>query len=460
MNSIRNEERIKSKNKKGKRDLILSGNLINAIIYISVPMMLIAFIQPMGYIIDNLFISKIGDTQLAAVGFANPIINFATAFGVGLGYAGIALIGQCLGRKDDEEANIISIQLIVFSIIIGSITALIVIVYGQFVLKDLKGQLFLNTQIYLFVISLGIPLNFFNSIYAAIKRAYGDAIKPLHINIFSLVLKSALNFFAIFVLHKSFLGIAYATIVTNIIIVCIECIDLFMLNTAYKLTFKNFKFYKSNIWMFIKLGVPSALSGASSQLSFILINRQAISYGESVLTAYSIANSINSLFFSQVGAVGTALATIVSQNIGASQVDRAKEATRKATLLSFILSIFFAIFLIVFSRPMVELFTHSPEIIYYGTNAMQIYSISVIAWSIFQTQLGAFIGIGQTKVPLYATIIRIWVIRIPFVYLCQLINPEMKEFIIWYSMLISNIGVTVFTIFKLKHINWKYKLSI
>jgi putative MATE family efflux protein len=456
----KNEDLVTVKNKKDKRELILEGNLVNTFIKIAVPMMLIAFIQPMAPIIDNLFVSRIGDTQLAAVGFVNPIISFATAFGTGLGFAGIALIGQCIGRREDEKAKSLSLQLIIFSLIIGAIFAALIMAYGQFALGDLKGQLLTNTQIYLSAVSFGIPLNFLNSTYVAVKRAYGETAKPLYLNISSLVLKTLLNFVMIYIFRLGLIGAAYATIITSAVIVIFEIVDLFVLKTNQRLTFKNFSFEKSTAWMFVKLGFPTALSGASSQFSFILMNSQAISYGEEVLTAYGIANSLNSLFFGPMTAAGTALATIVSQNIGAKQRERAREATNKAILISFIASIFFAIILVITSRLMVKMFTHTPEILRHGTTAMQIYSISVIGWAIFQAQLGAFIGIGQTKVPLYATIIRIWVIRIPFVYLCQLIYPEMKEYIIWYSMLVSNIGVAIYTTFKLKRINWKYKLIV
>lgn len=457
---LRKNEEIVIANKKDKRKLILKGNLANTFITIAIPMMLISFIQPMNPIIDNLFVSRIGDTQLAAIGFVNPIINFATAFGTGLGFAGIALIGQCIGREDDAKAKSISLQLIIFSLVIGVIFAALIMVYGQFALENLKGQLLLNTKIYLSVISLGVPLNFFNSTYVAVKRAYGETTRPLYLNIFSLGLKAVLNYGMIFIFNLGLIGAAYATIMTNMIIVIIETVDLFVIGSDHRLSFKNFSLEKSTAWMFVKLGFPTALSGSSSQLAFILMNGQAVSYGEEVLTAYGIANSLNSLFFGPMTAAGTALATIVSQNIGAKQSERAREATNKALSITFIASIFLGIILVASSRPLVKLFSNTPEIVNHGTTAMQIYSVSIIGWAIFQTQLGAFIGTGQTKVPFYTSVIRIWVIRIPFVYLCQLINPGMQEYIIWYSMLVSNVGVAAYTTFKLKRINWKYKLNI
>lgn len=433
---------------------------MKAVFHITLPMMLISFIQPLIIFIDNIFLATIGDTQLAAVGIVTPVINLINAFSVGLGSAGIALIGNYIGRDDREKSQFLSRQLISLSLLISVMGAIIVFIFGQFAIAGIKGQLLDNTRIYLYITAVGIPLVFLNSSYVSIKRANGASLAPLIIMIMALVFKSVFNYITINLLGLEIAGAAYATIATNLVIVIIDYYDLFRKKYCGEISLKNFKLDKIAMINMSKIGLPSALSSASNHFSFILMNGQALSYGEEVLTAYGIANTLNSMFFNPITAVGGAMATIVSQNVGAGKIDRAKEAYRKTTKISFAISILLAIILVPLSGVMVRIFTDTEIVVYHATNAMRIYSVAIIGWSVFQAQQGVFIGTGKTKITLYSTIIRIWVLRIPFVYICDIVAPNMNEYTIWYSMLVSNIGILVYTCYKIKKIKWEFYVDI
>lgn len=433
---------------------------MKAVFYITFPMMLISFIQPLIIFIDNIFLSTIGDTQLAAVGIVTPVINLINAFSVGLGSAGIALIGNCIGREDREKSEFLSRQLISLSMLISLIGSIIVFVFGEFAIGGVTGKLLENTRTYLYITALGIPLVFLNSSYVSIKRANGASLVPLVITIMALVFKSIFNYIAINLLGLEIAGAAYATIATNLVIVIIDYYDLFRKKYCGEISLKNFKLDKIAILNMSKIGLPSALSSAANHFSFILMNGQALSYGEEVLTAYGIANTLNSMFFNPITAVGGAMSTIVSQNVGAGKIDRAKEAYRKTTKISFAISIVLAIILVPLSGVMVRFFTDTEIVLYHATNAMQIYSIAIIGWSVFQTQQGVFIGTGKTKITLYSTIIRVWILRVLFVYICDIVAPQMNEYTIWYSMLVSNVGILAYTFYEIKKLDWKFDVDI
>ena len=126
--------------------------------------------------------------------------------------------------------------------------------------------------------------------------------------------------------------------------------------------------------------------------------------------------------------------------------------------MSTIFSVIFAIILCLSSKSIAGLFTKTPLVLYNATNAMRIYSVSIIAWAIFQVQFGVFIGLGKPQIPLYSSVLRVWVFRVPFIFICQRYAPNLNEFIIWYSMIISNFGVTIYTTYKYIKVDWNYKV--
>lgn len=445
-------------NAKKSREDILYGNIAYGLISISLPMMLVGLIQASSPLIDNLFISRVGDTQLASVNFVSPIIGLVGAFAYGLGNAGITLIGQKVGKKDNDSARNISSQLVVFSVLVGIIFSVIMVVFGNVFLTGLQGQLLINSRIYLTVTAIGISLTFIHSTYVAIRRSYGDSLKPLYISVILVILKIIFNYIFIIHLQLSILGAGIATLSTNLLIALFEISDLYLLKDEINLYIKGLKLEKKMIALFVKLGIPSAISNGANSLGFVLVNGITIGYGEAVLTAYGIANTVNSLCFSQLNAIGIAVSTMVSQNIGAENIKRAKKITRQAFVMSAIFSVIFAVILILSSKSIAGLFTKTPLVVFNATNAMKIYSVSIVAWAIFQVQFGVFIGLGKPEVPLYSSVLRIWVFRIPFIYLCQRYIPSLNESIIWYSMLISNFGVTFYTTYKYIKVDWNYKV--
>lgn len=442
---------------KSRKD-ILYGNISHGLISISIPMMLVGLIQSISPLIDSLFVSRVGDTQLASINFVSPIIGFVTAFAYGLGNAGITLIGQKIGENDKNSARDIASQLIIFSAIVGVVFSILLNLFGNIFLKGLHGELLKNTQIYLTVTSIGVSLSFIHSTYVAIRRAYGDSLRPLYISFLLVVLKIAFNYLFVIKLQKSILGVALATLITNLIVTVYEISDLYLLKDEINLYIKGLKLDKKVVGLFVKLGIPGAISNGSNSLSFILVNSIAISYGEAVLTAYGIANTVNTLCFAQLTAIGIAVSTMVSQNIGANNITRAKKISKQAMIMSTIFSIIFAIVLLISSSRIASIFTENQLILYNATNAMKIYSISIVAWAIFQVQFGVFIGLGKPQIPLYSSVLRVWGFRIPFIYICQRYAPNLNQLIIWYSMVISNFGVTIYTTYKYMRADWNYKV--
>ena len=91
--------------KKINRDLILNGNMLQAILSIAIPVVINSFLQTMYNLTDTYWLGKIGTEQLAAINLVTPVQNIILNFGTGITVAGSVLIAQYIGAKDDENAK-------------------------------------------------------------------------------------------------------------------------------------------------------------------------------------------------------------------------------------------------------------------------------------------------------------------------------------------------------------------
>lgn len=89
----------------GKREMILNGNLVKAILTLAIPVMLNSFIQSMYNLTDTFWLGKIGTTSQAAITLVSPFQNILINFGAGITTAGAILISQYLGAREDKQAN-------------------------------------------------------------------------------------------------------------------------------------------------------------------------------------------------------------------------------------------------------------------------------------------------------------------------------------------------------------------
>lgn len=86
----------------------------------------------------------------------------------------------------------------------------------------------------------------------------------------------------------------------------------------------------------LTVGLPTAIGGSTMQLGFLLMSRNVYVYGTGAMAAYGIGNKVNGLITLPSNGIGSAVATIVGQNIGANQLDRAEKGYKIARRVSVI----------------------------------------------------------------------------------------------------------------------------
>lgn len=449
-----------------RRSLILSGGLFRSIIVLGAPNMLMGLVQAITPFVDSLFIyNAAGDTAGAAVTFAGPVLNFVQAFGIGLGSAGLAIIGRANGAGNREQTRMLSIRFLKTVSAVGIVAGILLVIFASYAVSPLSPSLSPSAAHYLRLTSICIPFMYFASAYNAIALGRGLAEKTLYRSLINLVLKITGDYIFILMLHKGVTGAAQATLLASIASTLFMAYDLrSWFRNEHKRAINHSEIkpvqpqmpQSAFVLILFKLGIPSALVQASTSLSFYFMNNEAARYGTAVLNGFGIANTINSIFFAPAAAIGTAIAASSAITCGAKAFSRARHLSSAGLWMAAISSLVFTAILFPAAKPMVSIFSKTPEVVSFATEAMQYFSISIIGFAIFNVIAGAFSGIGKTAVPLWIAIIRIWILRVPVVLVLGYFLPDLQEKIVWISMAVSNFGTAAVALIMFRHIPWSH----
>lgn len=424
-----------------KRNMILNGNLIKAILMLAVPVMINSFIQSMYNLTDTFWLGKIGTDSQAAITLVSPFQNILINFGAGITTAGAILISQYLGARQDKQANTMANHICVCSLVFAFICAGICWLTTPSIIKWLgaEGIIYTYGLSYIRIVVLDLPFLFMINLYTSVKQAQGDTVRPLLLNILGVSVNLLLDPLFLVVFKWGIAGAALATLIAKIPSAVIAFIMLRRKNQLIQINFKDFHFEKSKMLSIIKVGLPTAIGGSTMQFGFLLMTKNVNAYGATAITAYGIGNKINSIITMPANGIGSAISTIVGQNFGAGNKERADKAYHIALRIG---ALFLFVFGMILSRgfiseTMVRFFTTDENVVPLAAQFLSIMAFCCWTNAFYNTTQGLFQGSGHTLITMAVDATRIWVFRFLVLWICQtFLNMGVES--VWYAVVVSN----------------------
>jgi putative MATE family efflux protein len=421
--------------------MILEGNLFHAIIALAIPIMLNSFIQTMYNLTDTFWLGQIGTIPQAAITLVSPVQNIIINFGQGITTAGAILISQYIGANEKRQSVIMANHLFICSVVFSVGCALLCILATPGIVGWLgaDGDLYTMGVTYLSIVVLDMPFLFTINMYNAIRQAQGDTVKPMLMNLFGIAINFVLDPLFMIVFNWGIMGAALATLLAKIppALICLWL--LFKSRDGIALNYRGFHFERSKLGSIVKVGLPTAIGGSTMQLGFLLMTRNVVKYGSLATAAYGIGNKINGIITMPSNGIGSAVSTIVGQNIGASQKERADKGYRMA--MAFAIIFLFVGGMILSRRPisqfLVNIFTKDAQVSEYATDFLSLMAFWCWTNGIYNATMGLFQGSGHTMVTMLVDASRIWVFRFLTLFVCESLL-SMGVASVWYSVVVSN----------------------
>lgn len=436
--------------------------LNRAILILAIPMVLEMIMESVFAVADIYFVGKLGADAVATVGITESIITIIYAIAFGLSLATTALVSRRIGEKKPDVAAREALQAIIAGIFISLVIAVPGVIYAKDLLAlmgasaTIIDELSSYTSI-MFAGNIVIMLLFINN---AIFRGAGDANIAMWVLWIANGLNIILDPLLIFGVGPfPELGITGAAIATNIgrgIAVAYQLYILFSGKGRVSLRGLSLKIEWQRIKHLISISLGGIAQSLISTSSWIFMVRIISNFGSEALAGYTIG--IRIIIFSLLPSWGlsNSAATLVGQNLGAKQPDRAEKAVWGVAKINLAFLGCLSILFIAFPAWFVGLFTSDSNVIKVGVECLRIVAYGFGFYGVGMVMVQAFNGAGDTKTPTRINIFAFWLVEIPLAYFLSM-TLGFKEPGVFYAIIIAEASMTIVAAYLFKKGKWKKK---
>ena len=379
------------------------GSIIRQIILFSLPLMLGNVFQMLYNTVDSVVVGNyVGKEALAAVGSTTMIVNMLVFFFNGFSVGAGVVIAQRFGARDmDRLHTAIETTMAMTLVLCAAFTAIgILSVKPMLRLMNTPDDVFDGAASYLTIYFWGISGLLIYNIGSGILRAVGDTTRPLLFLILTSLLNIALDLLFVLAFHMGIEGVAYATILSQLVSAVLTLRLLTMTKEIYKLTWRDLRIDGGVLKRIFAVGLPAGIQSVITSLSNIFVQGYINHFGSSCMAGWSCYNKLDGFIMLPMQSTAMAATTFVSQNVGAKQYDRAARGTRDSILLSVGITGLIAVVLVIFAGPAIGLFTRDASVIEYGVLFMRANTLFLIANAVNHTLAGALRGRGDSRGPM------------------------------------------------------------
>jgi putative MATE family efflux protein len=405
-------------------------------------------------IVDIFFVGKIGVNAIAAVGLTESILTITYSLSWGLAMGTTAMIARRVGEEDNEGASVSAVQ----SIYLALIISLPIMICGIFFSEDLLRLMGASENI----ISEGSGYTKrtlgFNLLINGIFRGAGDAALAMR----SLWIANSINI----ILDPMFIfgigpfpelgvkGAAVATIIGRSTGIIYQLYHLGKGKGLIKIHKGNWHFKPEIIWKLVKLSAGVTAQFIISSASWIFLMRIISTFGSTALAGYTIA--IRIVIFTLMPAWGfsNAAATMVGQNLGANQPDRAEKSVWRTGMFNMIFMGTVMIVFFLFGDSIASFFTEESEVVDNASRCLSIFAMGYLFYAFGMVLVQSFNGAGDTKTPSIMNLFVFWLLQIPLAYTLAIHFGFGVEGA-YYSIVISESTFSVVGYFLFKKGKWK-----
>ena len=395
-----------------KRTNLLQGNILKALVAMSIPIMATSFLQMAYNMTDMIWIGRVGSNSVAAVGAAGMFVNLANGICAFLRVGSQVNVAQSYGSGNKEIAAKYARNAIQMGFILSIIYGMIICFFkkpfiGSF--KFTNAQVIKDAETYLFIMGMFIVFNFINPICTAVITATGNSHTPFKVNTIGLVINIILDPILIFgfgpIPAMGVFGAATATIIAQLV-VCILYISYFKNDTQVFSKMKFGKPLEKDIMSSItKIGLPASIQGIMFTGISMVIGRIIAAWGETAIAVQKVGIQVESISYMAADGFASATNSFIAQNYGAKQLQRSKDGYKISFKVMLAWGLITTSLLVFVPGPIFSIFIPEPDIIPLGINYLRILGYSQLFMCIDAVTSGAFSAYGKTIVPAICSIV-------------------------------------------------------
>ena len=401
---------------------MINGGLFRKIIAFTIPIMLQGLLQSIYNSADLVIVGQYsGDSALSAVGATSSIYNVMTSLFMGISVGVDFVTSFYYGRRDISKVKKAIDTSIIVAILLGIVGALLGFFITEPVLKLMntpeQDGVLASATIYLKILMLGVPFSILFNFCAAVFRTAGETNKPFIYLVISGATNVALNLVFVALFHMGVVGVAIATVVSQVLSSALIVIRLIRNEGLFSFSLKKIEFSWKLFGKMVAVGLPAGLQSCAFSLSNTFLQSGVNTFGKDAMAGSTAISTVEGLMWVTLTSFNNTTTTFVSQNLGAGKLDRAKKAFSYSLLVTGALGIVVGLSAYFLSDPIISIFIKDNPIAFdFARERMSVTFPLYFLAGIMGVLPGAIRGLGSSLPPSLITIFGTCGIRIIWVY--------------------------------------------
>ncbi|WP_316214623.1 MATE family efflux transporter [Bradyrhizobium sp. SZCCHNR2035] len=309
----------------------MNGPILTTMLWLALPTMAAMLVQTFVGIAQIYFISNLGSQAIAGTTLAFPLLMLMQAVsGSGIGGGVASAIGRAYGAGRRGEVDALLLNAVLIALLCGLLWSAVEAVGARFLYGHLGGSggVLDDAVTYSHAVFVGSILFWLVNILSAALRGVGDTLFPAIVSFGSVstLLLSPIMIFGWGAVPA--FGLAGAGLAWNIYNVA-SCIALWFYiqreSSPLRLSWRRDWIQWALLRKILEVGFLSSISTVQSTFTIVLVTAAVATFGGNAIAGFGVASRVEYVVLSLMFGLGTAVLAMVSMNIGANQVLRARK---------------------------------------------------------------------------------------------------------------------------------------
>jgi len=431
-----------------------TGSIRKAIFMLAIPMILEMCMESVFAVVDIFFVGKLGANAAATVGLTESFLTIVYSVAIGLSMAATAMVARRVGEKNYEDAAKAGAQAALLSFVV----TILISCAGLFFAKDILSLMGAGPEViamgtsYTRIMLTGNVVIMLLFLINGVFRGAGDATIAMR----SLWLANICNIILCpLLIHRYGLpGAAMATTTGRGIGVCYQVYHLFKGKGIIRIHLKHFIPDMAILKSILNVASSATLQFLIGSASWMIMARIVSGFGSDAVAGYTIAIRLLIFFLMPAWGLSNAAATLVGQNLGAKQPDRAEKSVWITAGYNAIFMAVVSLLFITSAEFFVKLINSDPAVIKTAVVALRTISMGYIFYGVGMVIINAFNGAGDSKTPTWINLFWFWAFQIPFAYtLANVMHVGTSG--VFIAIVVTESCITITSVILFKKGKWK-----
>src|SRR5512136_1548989 len=374
-------------------------------------------------LVDFYIVGHLGAAALDGVGLGGQMLFLTASFLSAIGVGSTALVARHIGAQEPEDATRTARQSILVAIVIGVLMAVVGVTLARPIIAWFGGEPDVIEQGTRYLRTVAPSFAFFSVLLIgnAVMRGAGDTRTPLlvmlAVNVINIGVAWSLTQ-GVAGLPKlgvvgSGLGAASGQTVGGSIVLVL----LVRGRAGIRLGLEMPRWDPGRIRRILNIGLPAGAEQILLQFALISLTVVIARFGTEAYAAHQVAWRIAQLSFLPGWGFAVAASTLVGQELGARQPQRASESGYVAFRAALIIMTVMAVVIFVFGSALIRMFIDDALVVTQGVPILQIAALIQPMMAASFVFSGGLRGAGDTRATLAITILSVWGLRVIITYL-------------------------------------------